>query len=226
MIPATAPSFAYVGDTGATNGIISAAMANIAFYNRRLTRAEILAHAAFGGVPPAAGTTLPFVSSLPSSPADGTEIYYVADAANGVVWHLKYRALDASAYKWEFIGGGSLAASVDANDGTSSTVYVDQATPGPSITVPLAGDYDVEFGGQMSGAAVGVYAYAAIKRGGAATSDLDSIAYGGGYASNNARVVRMTALAAATVLKMQLRVNASSGNIGLRYLQVRPVRVG
>lgn len=48
------------------------------------------------------------VSTLPASPYDGQEVFYLADAAAGVVWHLCYRAASPSAYKWEFVGGASL----------------------------------------------------------------------------------------------------------------------
>jgi hypothetical protein len=37
------------------------------------------------------------VTALPATPVDGQECHFVADATNGVVWHMKYRAADTSA---------------------------------------------------------------------------------------------------------------------------------
>jgi len=59
-----------------------------------------------------AGVFMAVVSSLPSSPVNGQDCYYLADATNGVVWHLKYRSASASTFKWEYVGGGSLHAEV------------------------------------------------------------------------------------------------------------------
>jgi hypothetical protein len=50
------------------------------------------------------------LSSLPSSPYDGQEIYYSADPTNGVIWHLRYRSASAPPYKWELVGGPPLTA--------------------------------------------------------------------------------------------------------------------
>ena len=100
-----------------------------------------------------------FVTSLPVGATDGQEIYYQADAANGIIWHLRYNAGSASAYKWEFVGGSELSSEVITQETTTSSVYVALTTPGPSITLPLAGDYDVTIGtyATVSGAAASAY---------------------------------------------------------------------
>src|SRR4029453_6293548 len=76
-----------------------------------------------------------------TTPYDGQVIDLVVDASAGVIWRLKYRAADASAYKWNFVGGAPLLAAVEALESTTSTSYVDLATPGPSLTLPRSGDY-------------------------------------------------------------------------------------
>jgi hypothetical protein len=91
-----------------------------------------------GGLAAALG--IPRVTSLPPDPVDGQEVIYVASAADGVLWHLKYNAGSASAYKWEFVGGGELASGPLGDITTASTGYV-ALTSGPSIVLPLAGDY-------------------------------------------------------------------------------------
>lgn len=89
----------------------------------------------------------PFVSSLPSSAADGQEIYYQADGTNGVIWHLRYRSGSSSSYKWEFIGGPPLTSA--SNETTTTGVNISNVTwssidgNDPTLTVPLAGDYRI-----------------------------------------------------------------------------------
>lgn len=92
----------------------------------------------------ASGTS--FVTTLPSSPVDGQEIYYQADGTNGVIWHLRYRAASASTYKWELVGGPPLMSQVlgDNFAGTiTANAWVAIGTD-PSITAPLAGEYVAE----------------------------------------------------------------------------------
>jgi hypothetical protein len=77
---------------------------------------------------------------------DGDEVVYTADATVGIRWRFKYRTASASSYKWEFVGGSQLA--YDGGYGWTWGTWVacsslsHQAT-GVSLTVPLAGDYDV-----------------------------------------------------------------------------------
>jgi hypothetical protein len=99
------------------------------------------------GDPGAAGGTGAVVTSLPAG-VDGLEVYYLADAATGVIWHLKYRAASTSAYKWEVIGGSPLRQGASAGNtmlfGSQTTKTA--ATDISPITLPLAGDYDFNFG--------------------------------------------------------------------------------
>lgn len=92
-----------------------------------------------------AAAALPqYVTSLPSSPVDGQTVVYAADATNGVMWTLRYRAASSSSYKWEFVGGASLRAIVDTEQQNTTTGWQNLATAGPSVTLPLAGDYKIE----------------------------------------------------------------------------------
>jgi hypothetical protein len=102
---------------------------------------------------PMAGIGLPpRVTTLPSSPSDGQEVYYVASAANGVLWHLKYNAASASAYKWEFVGG-SRWGSQDSTVVALNNASMIELSPNISITLPLAGDY--ELGVEGTGTRIG-----------------------------------------------------------------------
>lgn len=86
----------------------------------------------------------PVVTALPTSPVNGQECYYLASAADGVVWHLKYRSGSTSAHKWEYVGGPPTLAVSTGSSGviSSSTIAVLPNTP--QLTIPLPGIYDVE----------------------------------------------------------------------------------
>jgi hypothetical protein len=167
-------------------------------------------------------------TSVPGSPTDEDEFTYPADTTNGAMWRFKYRSASGSAFKWEFIGGAPMYAAVATDETTASTTYVDLATVGPSITVPRAGDYEVEVGASMWDATGGVACYAAVKRGAAATSDNDAATVEGIGAApglSASRKILMTGLAASDVLKVQFKVNGGTGHFIFRWLSVRPVRI-
>jgi len=175
---------------------------------------------------PAAGAP-PLVTALPSSPppVDGQECYFLADAANGVIWRLRYRAGSSSPYKWELVGGQRLYAVNNAGANITSATFADPPgiTP-PSITVPLAGDYDIYQAAQLQ-APGSQFIVAAVKVGAAAAVDDDGIITTAAqdYPSRNQR---KTGIAAATVIKHQYRVSGGTGGILRCELAVMPVRVG
>jgi hypothetical protein len=82
---------------------------------------------------------------LPSSPGDGESFYYVADATNGVVWHLRYRSAATGSYKWEYVGGAEYVSESTTNFVSTTSVTYGNPSGGamPTIVCPLAGDYDV-----------------------------------------------------------------------------------
>lgn len=183
-------------------------------------------------------------ATVPTSPVNGQRWKYVADATAGIVWEFEYRAASASAYKWEAVGSGLPILSVSAtNHGkTLSTTYTNTPDGGalPSLTVPLAGDYDVEvfsadFMLDASGVA-GQRGYLSYAVGASAALDTDAIqSYGAsgdqGDSGNKTQRNRKTGLAAATVLQMGVRTqhggayvypnNNSAVPLGLRAIPVR-----
>ncbi|MBI1952165.1 hypothetical protein HYS42_00380, partial [Candidatus Saccharibacteria bacterium] len=80
-----------------------------------------------------------YVTTLPASPVDGQEVYYQADATNGVVWHLRYNSSEAT-YKWEYLGGASLYNT--AGNTSIPGTGVETATAA-ALVVARAGDYNV-----------------------------------------------------------------------------------
>lgn len=169
------------------------------------------------------------VSQLPADAVAGDQVLFAAALAGGVVWHLVYRPDGSATYPWVKVGGAPLYAAVDAAEGSASGSYVDLATVGPSITVPLAGDYRVLFDAEAAGTvATGLY-YTSPKFGAAATLDADSVRRqpaGVNFLGAGApRLLARTVTAAGTVVKLQHRVNAGTGTWQARWLEVDPVRV-
>lgn len=180
---------------------------------------------------------LPVISALPSNPVDGQEVFFLADAAAGVVWHLKYRVASGSAYKWEFVGGGPMyAQDTTGNNRQNTALNTWQFMAGsPSIVLPLAGQYEVEYGARLEttnpadqlfvgahSAVAGVPQPVLMHQGGVAAASWafqsskyrDDVVGVSRAAGDNLRLVEQTAGAVANVA-------AAFG-----FLCVRPLRVG
>jgi hypothetical protein len=178
-----------------------------------------------------AGTGPAVVASLPLAPVDGQEIYYLASAASGVVWHLKYRAASASAYKWEFVGGGPLSSYVfDPGSVTTDPVAFNRVilATGPTVIAPLAGDYVVEATISARTTAVAHNDYRAhIMNGVTAVATALGSSYASSAWHNLSLRSRDTYAASASI---RLGYSASVVSLGLAFLEsslfVRPVRVG
>jgi hypothetical protein len=175
------------------------------------------------------------VAALPSVPYDGQEVAFLADANNGVLWHLKYRTGSSSPYKWEWVGGSALFAEVVAGANTvNQTTYGDPAQPGgPNIALPLAGDYEVTIGMEAdrptvaNGVTFMSYAIGVI-----AAVDADAIrltqydAPSPGPGANISRTRRKNGLGAVTLAaKYRTNVNYTSGFYS-RWMRALPIRLG
>jgi hypothetical protein len=75
------------------------------------------------------------------APSDKDEVYYLADSTNRILWHLRYNSGSASAYKWEYVGGSSVATTT-----ASVSVGGNWTRTGSPLngTLPFNGDYDIE----------------------------------------------------------------------------------
>ncbi len=179
------------------------------------------------------GSTPTLVTSLPGTPVDAQEIYLLVDSSLGTIWHLRYRSASSSAYKWEFVGGSPLTASVATAQTTASSSYSALATAGPSIALPYAGDYEVARGFQST-ASPNWVGYMSFDIGATAATDANSVGgvQGSGsdpYGIRPFAVTRHDALTAVT-LTAKYRGNAigagSSATFANRTLSVRPFRIG
>lgn len=101
-----------------------------------------------------AATVPQIVTTLPASPSVGDVVIYTADATNGVYWTLYYDGVGT--YPWKYIGGPKMFArfqgSVSGSKlGHTGAFYGTFLPSSPQITVPLQGDYTVEFGATAQG---------------------------------------------------------------------------
>jgi hypothetical protein len=179
------------------------------------------------------------VTSLPGSPIDGQVIYYNADSTNGVVWQLRYRSAASGSFKWEFVGGGPLTSSVYTREGSTSTnAYHNLTTNGPTLTVPLAGDYLITYaataeiavsGSNFAGIAIGFDATdPATYDFGVAFLSVDQIYTNGASQSQGRQDELKTGLSASTVVKIRYRQNQGTNYCfwSNRLLSLVPRRVG
>jgi hypothetical protein len=179
------------------------------------------------GAPPYV-TPTQFASLIP---VDGQEVYLQVDAANGIVWHLRYNAASASAYKWEYLGGPPLYSETRAQALCGAT-YAASGDPLPNITLPsLAGDYEIHFGSNaysLHTAVQSVYhgiALSATEADDAAAIISQCAANGGPGRVNAARKWRIT-LPAGTQCRTRIRAPSGNAYVSDRWLAVTPVRVG
>ena len=87
-------------------------------------------------------TTQAELTKLSETATDGDECYALADATNGVMLRLRFRAASTSPYRWERVGGPPLFHNLlTAETQTATGAWGDLATVGPTVTVPFAGDY-------------------------------------------------------------------------------------
>jgi len=185
-----------------------------------------------GGVtPPAGGGTFQRVTSLPVGAADGTLVEYT-DATSGADWFLSF---NATAGVWVCVGGAWLYSEVLTDETAGSvSAYVDLATVGPQITVPLAGDYLVRAGSQgWNTVNAGQNMHTALKVGAAAAVDADAYSNTGvggalsaGFPSiGSSRSYRKTGLAAGTNLRLQYFTVSNTAHFLNRWLTVLPLNV-
>lgn len=172
------------------------------------------------------------VDTLPSSPSDGDEVYYQSAAmlsAGVPAWHLKYNLAMSGSYKWEVLSAKGLTSeqqNYDAgnSDSVTSTSFVSMpSNSGPAITVPLAGDYDIEIMAQLQGNAVLSYSIGA-----ATAADGDGILNAASGSNGNPyRKRRKTGIAASSAITAKQRsLDGSAGVTLRRAMFVTPIRVG
>jgi hypothetical protein len=85
----------------------------------------------------------PVVTSLPSDPIDGQEIYYVADATLPTLWHARYHA---ATRVWHVLGGPPITSFA----GPTGVATLNEWIPGaPELTLPEPGIYEFAFAAKI-----------------------------------------------------------------------------
>lgn len=172
----------------------------------------------------------PLVTSLPANPIVGQEVIYIADATNGVYWRLYYDGIGS--YPWKFVGGPPILNRVFANgESTTSSSYAALTTAGPTLTLPLAGDYDVNISAITASTAAAHYSgISSYDVGATGASDTwgahFGVNYGPGFGSHSNKTYRHAGLAASTLLVGKYRAPQSvQVYFNERVLTATPVRV-
>lgn len=179
------------------------------------------------------GAAVPFVTALPAGPVDGQEVSFIADALQGIVWRLKYRAADPSPYKWQFVGGAPLQkfAATGESVANTSNEWVDLTAAGAvPIALPLAGDYLLEAGASVnpaSNAQVNFAVWSGVNGSGGAAVTVSTAFIGTGpYGAVLTNTQRVGALPAAGTIRLRGSTNGATVTYLSTWQVVTPVRVG
>ena len=175
------------------------------------------------------GAAPTYQTTLPGSPVDGQETILVdSTSAPTYAWRLRYNSTLA---KWEFIGGRPAFAEVVTPETTASTTYAALTTAGPSIVLPVAGDYLIEIGFRLSSNTTSTLSIMSYDIGATGAVDADAtqaaVGTGGGTPNNVATAMRprvKTGLTAVTLTaKYKTAGTAGTNGFADRWMRVTPV---
>lgn len=154
------------------------------------------------------------------------------DVHGALLWNLIYD--NQGTYPWKCVGGAELYAAVGTGQTvTGDNTWRDAATVGPSITLPLAGDYEFRWTlkafSDASAASGGRASYAGLNING--TNPPDSYYLSAAWTNSLADQtmpgrVKLTGMTASHVVKLRYQQNLGTMSIANRQLWARPVRVG
>jgi hypothetical protein len=183
------------------------------------------------------------VSVLPVRAADGQLCLFqtpAMEAAGVPPWLLRYRgrnqdgSANASPYKWEPLGQPAPlegVQSASSSQSTASTGTFAALTNGPSISLPLAGDYDVTIAGSVQANIAGLTdARIAGGLAGVATGVFGWFVSNAQFtAANVGAGAKYTGQAAGTAVTIMVATNNNAftfGGVTPLRLVITPVRVG
>ena len=177
--------------------------------------------------------TPPIVATLPTSPSNGQIIVFQTSSmlTDGVAWLLRYNSSNSSSYKWECIGGAPWNKEVTTAETTTSTSYAALATAGPSVTVPLAGNYIIQYGSIQDYTVITSNRVArhSIDVGATGAVDVDSVATAHpnitGMLQTGMRNIRKTC-AAGDAIVSKYKTGADTVRFQARHLSVIPINLG
>lgn len=214
----------------ASGGAFDGKMAHLAVWYSMLNPASILWLAGLGfGREPYRDWGLQTVLPEVDLCIVGDRCTYLADSTNGVFWELVFDG--EGEMPWKYIGGSPLFSEVTTQETTTSETFGALATAGPSVTVPLKGDYDVGLGCRILNSTTTGSSLMSYSIGASAAVTADAIDHFPGNGSNltahEQRTKRKTGLAASTALVSKYRrQTAGNATFSARWMSVTPVRVG
>jgi hypothetical protein len=164
---------------------------------------------------------------LPGSP-DAAQMVLFQTAAMVTAgigpWALRYRTASASAYKWEATGAIPLIAELPAVATTTSATYTDTGTPGPTITLPLSGDYVISHGFESVNGN-GSVSQSFIFGGAAAADPERAVVLASSVTDSTSRTVRKLALSATVLVTCKHKTTGGTAIFANRWLSITPIRV-
>lgn len=173
------------------------------------------------------GTTFPPAQTVPNGPGRQNGDLYSYQAAAGIRWMFEW---DASAGLWVFVGGPPLITEAPLGISLTGTSYA--STGGPSVTVPLAGTYDIEHGAAFANAGTGIadISWLTVRLGGAGAADAEAIVFSHGpdtatQGSSLSRRMRRSGLAAGAALAHFGKTVNSQDSAAARWISALPVSV-
>jgi hypothetical protein len=162
----------------------------------------------------------------PNSPTDGMLWIYNGTAP---YWTFIYDSAE-SIYNWKLLGGTATwneVSTFETRAAGGAGAIVDLASLGPSITIPRAGIWDVEWGFATGNAATSTQAivpiYDVTNAAVWSWNALGTPSVAGSYYSHQSR--QMGAVAANTILRMRYGSNNSAVDFGNRWMRATPVKV-
>lgn len=197
---------------------------------------------------PAGKSIIPVVSALPLGPTDGDEVYFqtTAMAVDGVMWRFRYRGKNpdgsnnTNTFKWEAVGEqqplrveGIGGRDYSVSEQTANLNHSALATAGPSITAPLAGDYDVSGSAQAQQTASGGLASILFwipGYGNVPWMNGDAAFYTNTEALTSGKIdgQRLITLTAGGTVELRYATSSAANPVKFynRNLYVKPIRVG
>jgi hypothetical protein len=170
---------------------------------------------------------VPTVTSLPASPADGDEVYYRFNRGDGTFayWHLRY---NSSTTYWDYLGGPSMY-KADTTNPRSTASNVFQCPGAASMTAPLQGDYEVNYGDDTvtNGVAANntTRLSLAISLTPTGNTTVSTLAGAGGWGAVDAATYRYSVTAGQTFSVCYRSDSSQTANWWGLYTRVTPTRV-
>jgi hypothetical protein len=175
-----------------------------------------------------------FVPQDDAAPYQDYTLDLMVDINAGVLWPLKFDPLPpTSLYQWIALSQPSQFAETLADEGVASTTYVNPVTAGPTITLPLPGEYRPQLGAR-SWHSSGQYGYMSFDWSGSgrSTANMDDDAHkwmGGvaNMANTGSRKRPARVLPGNIAITAKYRTE-SGGNVGFaaRWMEFNAIRVG